>query len=73
MFDRAAGASQGIGKATAVAFHQHGATVCFIARRLPLMQACIDEELSGGDDRAFAFEADVTDRARFSQVIRDSV
>eukprot|EP01094_Clydonella_sp_ATCC50884_P016380 TRINITY_DN2723_c0_g1_i1.p1 TRINITY_DN2723_c0_g1~~TRINITY_DN2723_c0_g1_i1.p1 ORF type:complete len:353 (+),score=135.97 TRINITY_DN2723_c0_g1_i1:136-1059(+) len=55
------GASSGIGKAVASAYHAHGAKVCLLARRLEVMERIIGEELGGGDGRAFALKCDVMD------------
>jgi 3-hydroxy acid dehydrogenase/malonic semialdehyde reductase len=53
------GASAGIGQATARRFHQAGATVLLLARRLDRLHSLVDELGS----RAHAFELDVTDGA----------
>lgn len=62
------GASSGIGAATARSLAQQGATVVVIARRKGRLDSLVlDIETSGG--KAFAIEADITDRAQAEQSI----
>ncbi|MEV8182519.1 SDR family NAD(P)-dependent oxidoreductase [Specibacter sp. NPDC078692] len=62
------GASSGIGAATARSLAQQGAIVVVIARRKGRLDSLVlDIETSGG--KAFAIEADITDRAQAEQSI----
>jgi NAD(P)-dependent dehydrogenase (short-subunit alcohol dehydrogenase family) len=63
------GASSGIGKATAVLMTARGATVCLIARRLPLLQQIVKEELGG---KGYAVQADFTDNAQCLRSIEEA-
>lgn len=64
------GASSGIGRACAVAFHRAGARVAGVARSADKLQALVDEL---GGDRVMACQADVTvaeERERALEMIR---
>lgn len=62
------GAGRGIGKATAEAFAQQGATVVLVARHLENIQA-VAENISKNHGTALALEADVTSGDALNRVI----
>ena len=65
------GASLGVGRATAEAFHRNGANVVLVARRAePLEQAV---EALGGGDRILTVAADVADNAALARIVDASV
>jgi thioester reductase-like protein/NADP-dependent 3-hydroxy acid dehydrogenase YdfG len=64
------GASSGIGRASAIAVAERGATVFALARNAEALDGLVDEirELGG---RAYAFTCDVTDSASVEHTIKD--
>jgi NADP-dependent 3-hydroxy acid dehydrogenase YdfG len=64
-----AGASSGIGQATARALAEHGATVAVLARRKDRLDTLVNEiEAAGGT--ALAVEADITDREQSQAAVQ---
>lgn len=63
------GASSGIGHAAAKRLACEGATVVAVARRQDRLDALI-AEIESANGRAFAIEADLTDRAQCTEVVR---
>ena len=66
------GASSGIGRATAVAFAQRGATVVLAARREPMLHEVAEECLSAGG-RAMVVPADVTEEEQVQELARRAI
>jgi len=64
------GASSGIGRATALALAGAGARVAAVARRADRLASLVSD--IGGDDRAIALEADVTDEAAINRAVADA-
>ena len=65
------GASLGVGRAAAEAFHRAGANVVMVARRLEPLERAADE--IGERARVLALAADVTDNAALARLVAQSV
>jgi NAD(P)-dependent dehydrogenase (short-subunit alcohol dehydrogenase family) len=63
------GASQGIGRATALAFHAAGARVALVARNAAKLEAVAGE--AGAGERALVLPCDVTDEAAVEAMYAD--
>ncbi len=66
------GASQGIGKATALLLAEQGACVVLVARHHPNLEKVANDILSEGS-RALPLTVDVTDSAQVRQMVEDTV
>ncbi|HEY7051887.1 MAG TPA: SDR family oxidoreductase [Mycobacterium sp.] len=64
------GASSGIGRASAVAVAERGATVFALARNGHALDALIDEIRNSGGD-AYAFSCDITDSSSVEHTVKD--
>lgn len=64
------GASSGIGRASAIAVAQRGATVFALARNAPALDELVAEIRESGGD-AYAFTCDVTDSSSVEHTVKD--